>query len=387
MDFIDLIKEPRLLKALENTGYKTATPIQEKLIPAIAQGQHILAIAPTGTGKTEAFALPILAVHLTDSRKKTAQTLILSPTRELAIQTTARINKLAEQLSLICISIYGGVTYQQQIDALAQQPAIIVATPGRLLDLEQQSLIELSRIEIIVLDEVDQMLELGFLKEVNQLLGSVSAAAQKIFVSATLPAELEKMAKKQLQNMQYLKVEEQEKRIQEYSIFVDKADKKALIPYLIEEFTLEQIIIFTRTTHAVDRIVKHLQAESKTAYGLYADKSQASRAEILDNFRSGSYQILVATDLATRGLDIPNLSAVINYEVPDTAANYQHRIGRTGRREQGIAFTFCDGEDNTKLIALQIELKKSLPVYDQHPYPLSWQKMQSSSSKMKKRRR
>lgn len=376
-----------LLTALHNAGYKQPTSIQQMLIPAIAAGQNILAIAPTGSGKTEAFAIPLLAAQLNNNKLSEAQSLVLSPTRELAIQTAARINRIAEPLNLSCISIYGGVTYSEQTQALDKQPHVIVATPGRLLDLQAQGLIDLGSIACIVLDEVDEMLALGFLKEVNQLLGSISAAAQRVFVSATGSVELEKIAKKQLPNLHTYTLEAEQSRIQEHALFVDKADKKELIAYLIADFSLQQLIVFTRTTHAVDRIVQHLQAKHIAAQGLYADKKQAQRADILQNFRAGSFQVLVATDLATRGLDIPNLSAVINYEVPDMAATYLHRIGRTGRRAEGQAFTFCDGEENNKLIALQIELKKSLPVYDKHPYPLSWQKMQSSSNKSKGKKR
>lgn len=387
LNFQDFIKHPILLQSLHKAGYTTATAIQMELIPAIETGENILAIAPTGSGKTEAFVIPLLLAQLNNTDSSTKKVLILSPTRELAIQTNQRIERLTEPLSVKSMAIYGGITYAQQQQELANNPAFIVATPGRLLDLHQQGFIDLSEIEAVVVDEADQMLELGFQQDIHQLLGLLATDAQRIFVSATLAPEIEKLAKKQLKSMREIRIEEAKNLITEQLLFVDKNDKKDLIAYLLETFTLNQVLIFTRTTHAVDRIVKNLETKNIVAKGLYADKSQASREEIVRGFRAQEYPILVATDVATRGIDIPNLPAIINYEIPDNTATYLHRIGRTGRRQAGTAFTFCDGEDNNKLIQLQIELKKSIPVYDQHPYPLSWQKMQTSSNKPKKKRR
>ncbi|SMG07121.1 DEAD/DEAH box helicase [Sphingobacterium psychroaquaticum] len=384
MKFEELITNKSLVETLTELGYVKATAIQQKLIPTMLSGTDILAVAPTGSGKTEAFAIPIISAYIEATAENRKQTLILSPTRELAIQTADRIQKLGKKHHVGCISIYGGATYEKQAKALAQNPAVIVATPGRLLDLYNQGIITFENIQKLILDEVDQMLELGFLHDVNTIIAPIPTSAQRVFVSATLPEAIEKMAKKQLRDMTYIQISETQKKITEYLLFVDKADKKDLILFLQTHFGIEQAIVFTRTTHGVDRIVKHLTANGLPTEGLYGDKTQATRESIVQDFRDKKFSILVATDVATRGIDIPNLSAVINYELPETAANYQHRIGRTGRTQEGIAFTFCDGEDNLKLISLQTELKKTIPIFDKHPYPLSWQKMQTSSPVVKK---
>lgn len=384
MKFEELITNQSLVDTLTQLGYVKATAIQEKLIPTMLRGTDVLAVAPTGSGKTEAFAIPIISAYMETTAENRKQTLILSPTRELAIQTTDRIQKIGKNHHVACISIYGGATYEKQAMALAQNPAVIVATPGRLLDLYNQQIITFDSIQTLIIDEIDQMLELGFLHDVNSIITPIPTSAQRVFVSATVPEAIEKMAKKQLRNMTYIQISEAQKKITEHLLFVDKADKKDLILFLQTHFGIEQAIVFTRTTHGVDRIVKHLTANGIQTAGLYGDKSQVTRESIVQDFRDKKFNILVATDVATRGLDIPNLSAVINYELPETAANYQHRIGRTGRTQAGIAFTFCDGEDNAKLITLQTELKKTIPIFDQHPYPLSWQKMQISSPIAKK---
>lgn len=381
MNFKDFIQDAQLLQVLCEANLLEATDIQQLLFPAMAAGQDCIAISPTGTGKTEAFVIPILAQQLLGRKSTTANTLILCPTRELALQTQQRIQRLAQPLGIGSIAIYGGNTYAQQADELALNPQLIIATPGRLLDLMAQEIVSLAALKTLVIDEIDQLLDLGFLGDVQRILGAIPAGTQKVFVSATLPVAVEKLALKVLNQPLKLQATAQQYSIKEQVLFVDKDDKKELINHLLLGFERQQIIIFSRTVHAVERIVSFLNKEQLRSAALYGDKAQAQREQILSDFKNQHIQILVATDIATRGLDIPDLAAVINYEVPTHADSYTHRIGRTGRSRAGNAIILCDAEDNKSLIALQTALKKTIPVNDQHPYVLSWQKMLAGQEK------
>lgn len=391
MKFKEYIQDQRLLQVLQEANLLEPTTIQQLLLPAIADGKDSIAISPTGTGKTEAFVIPILAQQLQGRHTVAINTLIVSPTRELALQTQQRIQRLAEPLGLGSTAIYGGVTYAQQAAELALDPQLIVATPGRLLDLIAQEMLSLAQVQTLVVDEVDQLLDLGFVGDLHRILGMLAPGVQRIFVSATLPEELEKLANKVLQNPLKLQVSSKQFAIQEQVMFVDKADKKELINHLLLSLDGQQIIVFSRTVHAVERLVSFLNKDKIRSAGLYGDKAQSQREQILADFKAQQIQVLVATDVATRGLDIPDLGAVINYEVPTVADTYIHRIGRTGRSREGRAIVLCDAEDNNALIALQTALKKTIPVFDQHPYVLSWQKMlggqQKNNSKKGKRSR
>lgn len=390
MKFQDLHIHPSLLSILEQSGLINLTPIQALTIPEILNNKDLMSIAPTGTGKTEAFAIPILHRYCTQETSLQDQTLILNPTRELAIQTHTRITSLTQGNQISTISICGGQSYEQQIHDLAQHPTIIVATPGRLLDLFAQGIFSFNTIKTLVIDEFDQLLTLGFMKEVNQILHELPKERQSLFFSATLPNDILRIANKTLQNPVKIEIEKEQKKtsIEERVFYVDKTNKKKLINYLIKLNPEEQILIFSRTTHAVDRIVKDLKKEGILAEALYADKSQKNRTQVLDAFKAKEIQILVATDLLARGVDIENLPMVINYEVPDHDALYLHRIGRTGRNMvSGKAFTFCDAEDNHKWIQLQLSLNKQIQIEDQHPYVLGWEQMISTSELKKGNRR
>ncbi|UIR54563.1 DEAD/DEAH box helicase [Sphingobacterium sp. SRCM116780] len=390
MKFQELHIHSNLLHILDQAGLKNLTPIQELAIPQILKKNDLLAIAPTGTGKTEAFSIPILQRYLTKETPLSSKTLILNPTRELAIQTQLRFNDLAQNSAVKTILICGGQSYDQQIEELNQHPSVIIATPGRLLDLFLQGKILLEAIHTIVIDEFDQLLQLGFMKEVNQILNHLPKDRQNLFLSATLPNDLLRIANKTLQNPYRIEITTDQKNtnIEEKVFYVDKTDKKKLINYLIQQNPADQILIFSRTTHAVDRIVQDLKREEIRAEALYADKSQKNRIQILTDFKEKKIHILVATDLVARGIDIENLPVVINYEIPDTAEGYTHRIGRTGRNTAiGKAYTFCDAEDNSKWIQLQLALNKQIKIEDQHPYVLSWQKMISTSELKKGKRR
>lgn len=382
MKLQELPIHPILLANLEQSGLKNLTPIQEHAIPSILNKNDLIGISPTGTGKTEAFAIPILHHYLTQEYSLNEQTLILNPTRELAIQTQKRIDALTQGSPIKTISICGGQAYAKQIEGLAEYPAIIIATPGRLIDLFEQSKISFDLIKILVVDEFDQLLQLGFIKEINQILNLLPKNRQTLFFSATFPNDILRIANKVLKNPIKIEIEKDEKNdvIKEKVFYVDKANKKKLIKHLIASSPDEQILIFSRTKHAVDRIVQDLRREDIVVEALYGDKSQKTRMQILGAFQEKKIQILVATDVIARGIDIDSLPVIINYEVPDSGELYLHRIGRTGRNMiTGKAYTFCDAEDNNKWIQLQLSLNKQIKIEDEHPYVLGWKQMISTS--------
>lgn len=396
MNFSTLQLNKFLFSNLEKQKLSVLTAVQEQVIPALLDGKDCLAIAPTGTGKTEAFAIPLVQHLLEKDQNEHASVLILLPTRELCIQTKDRIAKLIEGTSLDIACFYGGATYESQLAAYPKAQ-LILATPGRLLDFLEQQLIDLKAINTLVIDEFDQLLDLGFALEINKIMLALPTERQSIFVSATRTAEMDKIIHKRLKNPIEIIVENQLKKgkIHEYVLYVDKNDKKNLIRYLLEDRIKSQVLIFARTVHAVERIEADLQRNGVSALALYGDKSQQQREDIVSKFRNKENRVLIATDLLARGMDFPNLEAMINYEVPDSPETYTHRIGRTGRSQaDGIAITLCDAEDNQKWIKLQLALNKQIEIDDQHPFLLSWEKMLSSSqsntrkgqSKSRKRR-
>lgn len=396
MNFSALQLNKLLFSNIEKQKLSVLTAVQKRVIPALLDGKDCLAIAPTGTGKTEAFAIPLVQHLLEKGQREHASVLILLPTRELCIQTKDRIAKLIEGTSLGIACFYGGGTYESQ---LADYPSahLVLATPGRLLDFLEQQVINLKSINTLVIDEFDQLLDLGFALEINKIMQALPTERQSIFVSATRTAEMDKIVQKRLKNPIEIVVENQLKKgkIHEYVMYVDKNDKKNLIRHLLENRINSQVLIFTRTVHAAERIVTDLQRNGISALALYGDKSQQQREDIVSKFRSSENRVLIATDLLARGIDFPNLEAIINYEVPDSPETYTHRIGRTGRSQaDGMAITLCDAEDNQKWIKLQLALNKQIQIDDQHPFLLSWEKMLSSSqsntrkgqSKSRKRR-
>jgi ATP-dependent RNA helicase RhlE len=396
LNFSALKLDKILVANLEKQKLSSLTPIQEIAIPAILEGRDCLAIAPTGTGKTEAFVIPIIQRLRTKITADHLSVLILLPTRELCIQTKQRISGLIDGMDLTIASFYGGGTYESQLEVYPKAQ-MILATPGRLLDFIEQGIIDLKTIDTLVIDEFDQLLDLGFTKELNKIIGTLPAERQTIFSSATKTVEIEKIVRKRLSNPVEINLEAKTKKgqIEESVLYVDKNDKKNLLRYLLENRVSRQVIVFTRTVHAVERIATDLDRHGISCSALYGDKSQQKREEIIDKFRQKEVRVLIATDLLARGVDFPDLEAIINYEIPDSPELYTHRIGRTGRSEAaGKAFTFCDAEDNEKWIKLQLSLKRQIKIDDQHPYLLSWEKMLSSSqnnqrkgaSKSRKRR-
>ncbi|MEO7530872.1 MAG: DEAD/DEAH box helicase, partial [Sediminibacterium sp.] len=324
-----------ILKALETEGYTTPTPIQEQSIPIVLQGRDLLGCAQTGTGKTAAFAIPML--QLLDASKKANPTnkgikaLILTPTRELAIQIDESFAAYGKNLNLKHLVIFGGVSQGPQTSALRNGVDVLIATPGRLLDLVQQRYINLSQIEIFVLDEADRMLDMGFIHDVKKIVTIIPTKRQTLFFSATMPAEIAKLSNTILNNpakVEVTPVSSTAETIQQAMYFVEKENKKHLLIHLLKDKEIKSALVFTRTKHGADKVVKELSRVGVGAEAIHGNKSQNARQRALSNFKSGHTRVLVATDIAARGIDVDDLSHVINYELPNVPETYVHRIGR-----------------------------------------------------------
>ncbi len=368
-----------ILKALDTEGYTTPTPIQEQSIPIVLQGRDLLGCAQTGTGKTAAFAIPML--QLMQERKRAGNShngikaLILTPTRELAIQIDESFAAYGRHLNLSHLVIFGGVSQQPQTQALRRGVDILIATPGRLLDLVEQRFINLSQIEIFVLDEADRMLDMGFIHDVKKIITKIPAKRQTLFFSATMPAEISKLSSTILNNpakVEVTPVSSTAETIQQSLYFVEKENKKHLLVHLLKDKAIQSALVFTRTKHGADKVVKELNRSGIGAEAIHGNKSQNARQRALGNFKSGHTRVLVATDIAARGIDVDNLSHVINFELPNIPETYVHRIGRTGRAgASGIAFSFCDMEEKEFLRDIQKLISVSVPVVTEHPYAMS----------------
>lgn len=366
-----------LLKALQHEGYTTPTPIQAQAIPHLLEGRDLLGCAQTGTGKTAAFALPILQ-YLTQhpakpSNKKPIRALILTPTRELAIQIEESLRAYGSQLPLQHLVIFGGVGQQPQVNALQRGVDVLVATPGRLLDLIQQGFVSLHNLEVFVLDEADRMLDMGFIHDVKRIITKLPAKRQTLFFSATMPPDIQALANTILTNP--IKVEvtpasSTADTIEQYIYYVSKKDKPSLLVHLLQQNQdIKSVLVFTRTKHGADRVVKDLMRAGETAAAIHGNKSQNARQLALQNFKKGVIRVLVATDIAARGIDIDDLGHVINYELPNIPESYVHRIGRTGRAgASGVAFSFCEAEERAYLKDIQKLISKQIPVEEDHPY-------------------
>jgi ATP-dependent RNA helicase RhlE len=377
MQFSDLnIIEP-ILKALETEGYTSPTPIQEQAIIPILLGKDLLGCAQTGTGKTAAFAIPILQQLYLDfqknERSNTIKTLILTPTRELAIQIDESLESYGKNTKLRHFVIFGGVGQKPQTDALRRGVDILVATPGRLLDLMNQGFINLQHIKIFVLDEADRMLDMGFIHDVKKVIAKIPAKRQTLFFSATMPSEIQKLADTILHNpvkVEVTPVSSTADTIVQSVYFVKKEDKKNLIVHLLDDRSILSALVFTRTKHGADKVVKDLLKANIKAEAIHGNKSQNARQRALSNFKDGTTRVLLATDIASRGIDVDNLTHVINYELPNIPETYVHRIGRTGRAgNSGIAFSFCDDEEKPYLKDIQKLIGKIVPVAENNPYP------------------
>lgn len=367
-------------KALRAQQYENPTPIQAQAIPVILQGRDILGIAQTGTGKTAAFALPILQMLYTNRNNaqgyKHIRTLVLTPTRELAGQIDESFEQYGKHLNLKHDVIFGGVPQAQQTISLRNGTDILIATPGRLLDLMNQGYIYLDRLEVLVLDEADRMLDMGFINDIKKILREIPEARQTLFFSATMPAEIASLSKRILKDpvkVEVTPVATTAEKIDQSIYMVAKKDKQALLEHLLQDQNISRTLVFTRTKHGADRIRKDLKKANINADAIHGDKSQSARQRALEHFKNGKLKVLVATDIAARGIDVDGLTHVINYDLPNVAETYVHRIGRTGRAgADGIALSFCDHEERSYLRDINKLTSQSIKVVDGHPFPLQF---------------
>jgi ATP-dependent RNA helicase RhlE len=343
------------------------------------QRRDLLGCAQTGTGKTAAFSIPILQLLYQDKQQhkeqKTIKALILTPTRELAIQINESLAAYGRHTGLKHLVIFGGVSQNPQVDALKRGVDILVATPGRLLDLMQQRFISLEHIKMLVLDEADRMLDMGFVNDVKKIIAKVPAKRQTLFFSATMPKEIQQLADSMLFNPEKVEVtpvSSTAETIQQELYYVQKSDKRDLLSHILKDKNIKSVLVFTRTKHGADKVVKDLHKLKITAEAIHGNKSQNARQRALTNFKSRDTRVLIATDIAARGIDIDELAYVINYEIPNIPETYVHRIGRTGRAgANGIAYSFCDAEETAYIKDIQKLIGKQIPVNDEHPYVMN----------------
>ncbi|HLK29731.1 MAG TPA: DEAD/DEAH box helicase [Puia sp.] len=368
-----------LLKAVKNEGYANPTPIQEKSIPIILNRKDLLGCAQTGTGKTAAFAIPMLQIlheqKNLQNGPRTIKALILTPTRELAIQIEESFAAYGKYTGLQQMVIFGGVSQHNQTQTLRRGVDILVATPGRLLDLIEQRFISLQHIQLFVLDEADRMLDMGFVHDVKRIVAKLPLKRQTLFFSATMPPEIQKLANTILSNPEKVEVtpvSSTADTIQQSLFFVEKKDKTSLLLHLLKNKSINTALVFTRTKHGADKVAQNLNRAGIKAEAIHGNKSQQARQRALTNFKSQQTRVLVATDIAARGIDIDELTHVINFELPNVPETYVHRIGRTGRAgASGIALSFCDQEEKEFLRDIHKLITKSIPVINDHPYAMS----------------
>lgn len=378
-DFAGLKLAQPILRAITDEGYTIPTPIQIKSIPPLLEGRDLLGVAQTGTGKTAAFALPLLhrlageagnAAGKLQPNKPRA--LILAPTRELAGQINDSLRSYSRHLDLRTAVIFGGVSARPQIQALTRGVHVLVATPGRLLDLMNQGKVRLDAVEVLILDEADRMLDMGFVRDVKKIVAAVPARRQTALFSATMPSSVQSLASGLLNDpvrVEAAPAATTAEKVTQKIFFVPKEKKRALLSELLKDKDIERVLIFTRTKHGANRVARHLQENGVHSDAIHGNKAQNARQRALDGFRSGSIRALVATDIAARGIDVDGVTHVINFELPNEPESYVHRIGRTARAgAAGIAISFCDHEERGYLRDIEKTIRQSVPVIEDHPY-------------------
>jgi len=373
--FIQLGIAQPIIDALSAQGYTTPTPIQAQAIPAALSHHDILGTAQTGTGKTAAFSIPIIQNLLSTTRdRRTIKALILTPTRELALQIDESIAAYSANVKLTHAVIFGGVSQNPQVDAIKRGVEIMTATPGRLLDLMQQGFIDLRNVEFFVLDEADRMLDMGFIHDVKKVIAKLPTKRQTLFFSATMPAEVVKLSQNILVDpvrVSVAPVSTTAEKVTQQLYYVDQKNKRFLLRHLLDTSAEEipSVLVFTRTKHGADKVVKDLVKLEITAQAIHGNKSQNARQTALSNFKNRTTRVLVATDIAARGIDIDELTHVINYEIPNIPETYVHRIGRTGRAgNSGVAWSFVDREEVPFLRDIQKLIQQEIPVAKEHPF-------------------
>ena len=377
MSFESLHLIEPILKALKEEGYTNPTPIQAQSIPIVLRGTDLLGCAQTGTGKTAAFTLPIIQLleeNKSFSKNKKIRGLIVTPTRELAIQIGESFRAYARHTDLKYAVIFGGVGQSPQVSAIRSGADVVIATPGRLLDLMNQRLLSIADVEYFVLDEADRMLDMGFIHDVKKLLAALPHKRQSLFFSATMPPEIVKLAGSILKNpasVSVTPVSSTVEIINQSVYFVDKGNKNDLLLDILQDTSIKTALVFTRTKHGADKVVKMLLKASIKAEAIHGNKSQNARQTALKNFKAQTTRVLVATDIAARGIDIDELEYVVNFELSNIAETYVHRIGRTGRAgAKGAAISFCDIEEKAYLKDIEKLIGKKIPVVEAHKYPM-----------------
>ena len=372
---LNLIKPVQ--KALDEEGYTIPTPIQQQAIPLILERKDILGCAQTGTGKTAAYAVPILQIlheeKPSGKDKRTISSLVLTPTRELAVQISESFSSYGKHTGLRNVVVYGGVPQQRQTDKLRKGVDILIATPGRLLDLMNQKYINLQNVKILVLDEADRMLDMGFINDIKKIISAIPAKRQTLFFSATMPSSILKLAGSILTNPVRVEISPEKltvDAIKQGLYYVSKQNKKDLLIHLLKDSSINSALVFTRTKHVADKVEKFLNSAKIYSEAIHGNKSQNARQRALNNFKAKKTRVLVATDIAARGIDVEELSHVINYEMPDQSENYIHRIGRTGRAGlSGVAISFCDAEEKLYLRDINRIISTPIPVIQDNPFP------------------
>ena len=378
MSFDELNLLEPLLRALREEGYTTPTPIQAQAIPQVLAGHDLLGVAQTGTGKTAAFSVPILQLLTqTTPAARPAHSpircLVLTPTRELAIQIDESFASYGRHLKLRHTVIFGGVSQHSQVQALKRGVDVLVATPGRLLDLMNQGFVDLRHLSVFVLDEADRMLDMGFINDIKRILPKLPVKRQTLFFSATMPGQIQELADGLLRpnpvKVAVTPVSSTAETVTQSVYLVEKNDKPALLEHLLGDQHIQRVLVFTRTKHGADRVVKTLAKANIPAEAIHGNKSQNHRQRALGNFKAGTTRVLVATDIAARGIDVDELTHVINYEIPNEPETYVHRIGRTGRAgAEGTALSFVEDEERAYLQDIQRLIKRQLDVVFEHPF-------------------
>lgn len=385
MNFKELHLIAPILEALETAGYTAPTPIQEQAIPDVLKGKDLLGCAQTGTGKTAAFAIPILQNLFLQKNHEVEnngiKALILTPTRELAIQIDESFSDYGKHTGLRHTVIFGGVPQFHQVKEIRRGVDILIATPGRLLDLMSQRIVTLQHVKMFVLDEADRMLDMGFINDVKKVIAKLPVRRQTLFFSATMPPEISRLSGSILNNpvkVEVTPVSSTAEKIDQSIYLVEKNDKRQLLIHLLKDNTIQNALVFTRTKHGADKIAKELYRARISSGAIHGNKTQSARQNALNDFKNGKIRVLVATDIAARGIDVDDLSHVINFELPNIPETYVHRIGRTGRAgASGKALSFCDMEEREFLRDIHKLINLEIPVVENHPYASKMQFVQT----------
>ena len=378
-----------IMRALKEENYTQPTSIQEKAIPLLLAGHDVMGSAQTGTGKTAAFAIPILQ-HLYSGRRNDGasnriKALVITPTRELAIQIGESFTTYGKYTGIKNTVIFGGVSQGRQTDALKRGVDILVATPGRLLDLMDQGFIRLNDIEYFVLDEADRMLDMGFIHDIRKIIAKLPTERQSLFFSATMPKNIVELSRKILRNPRKVEVSPASstaETIRQYLYYTNKSSKKDLLFHILQDQSIDQVLLFSRTKHGADKIARNLKKQKITTAAIHGDKAQNQRQKALKQFKAGEIRVLVATDIAARGIDIDKLKHVINYDIPNIAETYVHRIGRSGRAgEEGIAISLCEPEENAYVKDIEKLIRQKIRLVSNNPYPQTDKPMTATEKK------